>query len=225
MMSSETMVSAPIRDMSGADAGLYEFDGSELADRISKQLLHDVIVMYDANRRQGSVKTKTRGEVAGSTKKLFRQKGTGNARMGTKRSPIRRGGGHTFAKRPKDWGYRLPKKAIRLATRMALLSKFQDGEAIVVDGFQVSEPRTKLIYGMMGSLGVAEQSCLLVIPEYDLTVWQSARNIPNLWVAPVRELNAYSLLHQKRLLITREAMDLARRSVESSAALAGTVAE
>lgn len=206
-----TKVSAPIRGMDGSEAGVYEFDGAELADRISKQLLHDVVVMYEANQRQGSVKTKTRGEVAGSTKKLFRQKGTGNARMGTKRSPIRRGGGHTFAKRPKDWSYRLPKKAIRLATRMALLSKFQDGEALVLDSFSVSEAKTKPLAQMLARLGVAAESCLLVIPDYDLKVWQSGRNIENLWISPVRELNAYQLLHQKRLLITREAIEAARQ--------------
>jgi large subunit ribosomal protein L4 len=224
-MSGETMVSAPIRDMSGSDAGVYEFDGNELADRISKQLLHDVVVMYQANQRQGTVRTKSRGEVAGSTKKLYRQKGTGNARMGTKRSPIRRGGGHAFAKRPKNWGYRLPKKAVRLATRMALLSKFQDDEAIVLDGFQVDQPRTKTIAGMLEALGVAEQSCLLVIPEYDLNVWRSGRNIPNLEVMPAREVNAYVLLRQKRLLIAREAIDQVRESVASAGQLAGAGAE
>lgn len=218
-MSVNTMVSAPLRGADGSDRGVYEFDGAELADRISKQLLHDVLVMYDANRRQGTVKTKTRGEVAGSTKKLFRQKGTGNARMGTKRSPIRRGGGHTFAKQPKDWGYRLPKKAVRLATRMALLSKFQDQEAIVLDGLSVTEPKTKTIVSLLASLGIDQQSCLLVIPDYDLNIWRAGRNIQKLWISPVRDLNAYLLLHQKRLVITKEAIDAARagRPVEAVA--------
>jgi large subunit ribosomal protein L4 len=210
-MADSTRIAAPIRGMDGKAAGSYEFDGAELADRVSKQLLHDVVVMYESNQRQGSVKTKTRGEVAGSTKKLFRQKGTGNARVGTKRSPIRRGGGHTFAKRPKDWSYRLPKRAVRLATRMALLSKFQDNEATVLDAFSVKEAKTKAIAGMLGALGVAKESCLLVIPDHDVNVWRSGRNIPNLWISPVKELNAYQLLHQKRLLITREAIDQARQ--------------
>lgn len=209
-MSESTTVSAPVRGMNGENVGSYEFDGNDLADRISKQLLHDVVVMYENNLRQGSVKTKTRGEVAGSTKKLFRQKGTGNARVGTKRSPIRRGGGHTFAKRPKDWSYRLPKRAVRLATRMALLSKFQDQEATVLDSFAVSEIKTKTISQLLKTLGVASESVLLVIPDYDTKVWLSGRNIENLWVSPVNELNAYQLLHQKRLLITREAIDQAR---------------
>jgi large subunit ribosomal protein L4 len=92
------MISVPIVDMTGKSVGNYEFDGAELADRISKQLLHEVVVMYEANKRSGTFKTKTRAEVAGSKKKLFKQKGTGNARAGTKRSPTRVGGGHCFAR-------------------------------------------------------------------------------------------------------------------------------
>jgi len=215
-MSETQEISAPLRGMDGGDAGSYRFDGGELADRISKQLLHDVVVMYENNMRQGSARTKTRGEVAGSTKKLFRQKGTGNARVGTKRSPTRRGGGHTFAKTPKDWSYRLPRKAVRLATRMALLSKFQDNEATVLDAFKVNEIKTRTIAQMLRALGVANESCLLVIPDYDNTVWRSGRNIGNLWISPVGELNAYQLLHQKRLLITREAIDQARQKQQEA---------
>lgn len=209
-MSNETQVSAPIRDLAGNDVGAYEFDGNDLADRVSKQLLHDVVVMYEANKRQGTFKTKTRSEVAGRKKKMFRQKGTGNARMGTKQSPVRVGGGHAFAKTPRDFSYRLPKKALRIATRMAMLSKFQDDEAIVLDGFKVDGSRTKPIFDMMNATGVAKSSVLLVIADYDLDIWRSARNIPNLWVAPIKELNAYSLLHQRNLLITKEAIDLVR---------------
>jgi len=214
-MSGDTTVSAPVRDMSGSESGVYEFDGSEIVDRINKQLLHDVVVMYEANMRQGSVKTKTRAEVSGNKKKMFRQKGTGNARMGTKRSPIRRGGGHTFAKKPKDWSYRLPRKAVRLATRMALLSKFTDKQAIVLDGFNVTEPKTSVIATMLKSLGVAGTSCLLVIPEHDVDTWKSARNIDGLWVSPVCDLNAYKLLHQRNLVITREAIELARQGQQA----------
>lgn len=206
-MEVDTKVSAPVRDMSGADLGAYEFESADLAARISKQLLHDVVVMYEANRRQGTVKTKTRGEVAGSSKKLFRQKGTGNARMGTKRSPIRRGGGHAFAKVTRDWGYRLPKKAVKTATRMALLSKFADNEAIVLDGLQVDGFKTRVIVDMLKALEVAGESVLLVTAERDEAVWRSARNIERVQVLPASDLNAYALLHQKRLVIAREAID------------------
>ena len=98
------MISLPIRNSSGAEVGTYEFAPEELAPGINKQLLHDVVVMYQSNQRQGTAQSKGRGEVAGTTKKMYRQKGTGNARAGSRRSPIRRGGGHTFAKRPRIFG-------------------------------------------------------------------------------------------------------------------------
>jgi len=205
------MISAPIRDMAGKELGTYEFDPAELAPGINKQLLHDALVMYQANRRQGTSATKSRGMVKGSSKKLYRQKGTGRARAGNRRTPVRRGGGHAFAKVPRDWGYRLPKKAVRLATRMALLSKFQDGEAVVVDGLSVGEPRTRVVAEMLKSLGVSQQSCLLAISEYDANVWRSSRNIARLRVSPAADLNAYDLLCQKRLLITRDAIDRLRK--------------
>ena len=126
------MVSVPIRNTDGSEAGTYEFEASELADKISKQLLHDTVVMYQANQRQGTVQTKSRGMVRGSTKKLFRQKGTGRARAGNARTNVRRGGGHAFGKKPRDYSYRLPRKAIRKATKMALLSKFEDSQAIIL---------------------------------------------------------------------------------------------
>ncbi|QDU39843.1 50S ribosomal protein L4 [Maioricimonas rarisocia] len=204
------MISVPVRDMSGAELGTYEFDPAELAPDINKQLLHDVVVMYEANRRVGTVRQKSRGEVIGSTKKLYRQKGTGRARMGNRRQPVRVGGGRAFPRRPKDWSYRLPKKAIRLATRMALLSKFQDGEAIVVDSFSVQEPKTRIVAGFLRSLGVDKDSCLLAIQEHDSTVWKSARNIEALRVSVYSDLNAYDLLRQKRLVVTKDAMDRLR---------------
>lgn len=211
------MISVPVVNTSGASVGTYEFDPAELAAAINKQLLHDVVVMYEMNARMGTVRTKTRGEVAGSTKKLFKQKGTGNARAGTKRSPTRRHGGHAFAIRPKSWAYRMPKKMVRAATRMALLSKFQDGEAIIIDDLKLTEEKTKAVANVLKALNVNEQSVLLAIHSYDATLWRCARNIADLWVSPSVDLNAYDLLHQKRLLITREALDGIRARLKSSA--------
>lgn len=212
------MITCPIKNTSGETVGEYSLDPSTLVSRstgadgaerplVSKQLLHDAVVMYEANRRVGTVKTKSRGEVAGSTKKLFRQKGTGNARMGPKRTPVRRGGGHTFAKRPKDWGYRLPKKALRLATRMALLSKFQDSEAVVLDELAVSEPKTKPVAQMLSACGVGDKSVLVVTKDRDQNAWRSTRNIAGAQILPASDLNADVLLRQKYLLITKDAID------------------
>jgi len=205
------MISVPVKDATGQEVGTYEFDPAELAERVNKQLLHDVVVMYEANRRVGTVRTKSRGMVKGSTKKLFRQKGTGRARAGASRTPVRRGGGRTFGKKPIDWSYRLPKKAVRVATRMALLSKFLDNEVTVLDSFSVEEPKTKIVAGVLKSLGLAETSCLLAIENHDANVWRSSRNIANLRVSPAAGLNAYDLLHQKQLVVTKAAMDSLRQ--------------
>ena len=120
--------------------GDYEIDPAVLAPRVSKQLLHDVVVMYLANARQGSNKTKSRGEVSGSTKKMYKQKGTGNARMGAKRTPVRRGGGHANARQPRSYYYRLPRKAVQAATRMAIAAKISSGSVMIVDQYKMDAP-------------------------------------------------------------------------------------
>jgi large subunit ribosomal protein L4 len=204
------MISLPIRNTSGTEVGNYEFPPEDLAPGINKQLLHDVVVMYEANRRVGTVRTKSRGMVAGSSRKLYRQKGTGRARAGPIRTPVRRGGGHTFAKVPVDYSYRLPRKAVRLATRMALLSKFQDDQVTLLDELAVTEPRTKTVAGILSALGLKNTDCLLTIEAYDQNLWLSSRNIPTLRISPAAELNAYDLLRQRQLVITKAAIDSLR---------------
>src|SRR5437762_4380856 len=112
----------------GDSVGTVEIDPAEFGGHINRQLLHDVVLMYLANQRAGTHSTLRRGEVAGSTKKLFRQKGTGNARVGTRRSNKRRGGGTAKGPKPRDYEYHLPKKAVQTATKMAVLSKLKDQE-------------------------------------------------------------------------------------------------
>src|SRR6202795_374687 len=126
-------VSLPVYNRQGETVGSVEVDPAELGGKINKQLLHEVVLMYLANRRAGTHSTLRRGEVAGSTKKVFRQKGTGNARIGTKRTNKRRGGGTAKGPKPRDYEYHLPKKAVRAATRMAILSRLQDHEAVIID--------------------------------------------------------------------------------------------
>ena len=204
------MITLPIHNRSGQEVGTYEFDPQDLAAEVNRQLLHDVVVMYETNRRQGTVHTKSRGQVQGSKKKMYKQKGTGRARMGNKRTPIRRGGGHTFGKRLVDHSYRLPKKAVALATRMALLSKFLDNQVKVLDELAIATPKTKDVIGLLQALGLAESSCLLTIEVHDPNVWKSARNIPRLSVSPASDLNAYDLLQRKMILVTKGALDKIR---------------
>ncbi|MHB1034466.1 MAG: 50S ribosomal protein L4 [Pirellulales bacterium] len=201
------MVSLPVYDRTGQEVGTYEIDPAALAPRINKQLLHDVVVMYQANQRQGDAKSKSRGEVAGSTKKMYRQKGTGNARAGSRRSGIRRGGGHIFAKRPRDWSFRLPRKAVQLATRMALASKIRDHEVMVIDELSFEVPKTAEMASILKSLKWDGKNLLVTTAGHDPNVYRSARNIANVEVSSVADLNALSVLHPRRLLVTRAAMD------------------
>jgi large subunit ribosomal protein L4 len=205
------MVSLPIYNCTGQEVGTYEFDPAELAPRISKQLLHDVVVMYQANLRQGTFRTKGRGDVAGTTKKMYRQKGTGNARAGSRRSPIRRGGGHTFAKVPRDFGYRLPKRAVQLATRMALAARIGDNEVKLIDELAFSAPKTKQMAAILKALKLDGMKLLVAVPAYDASVHKSIRNLADVSVLPVSDLNALEVLRPRAVLMTKAALDAVRQ--------------
>ena len=210
MAETKSKITVAVRDKTGQSVGTVNFDADELAPGINKQLLHDVVVMYEANRRVGTVQNRNRAQTEGSTKKLYRQKGTGRARAGTLRTGVRRGGGRAHARYPIDYSYRLPKKAIRLATRMALLSKFMDEQVTLLSDLSIAEPKTKAIAGMLKSLGLSQTSCLLATEAHDGKVWRSGRNIPTLWISSCDDLNAYDLLHQRQLILTRSAFDRLR---------------
>ncbi|MBX9677458.1 MAG: 50S ribosomal protein L4 [Gemmataceae bacterium] len=193
----------------GEAVGSVEVDPAELGGKINKQLLHEVVLMYLANQRAGTHSTLRRGEVAGSTKKLFRQKGTGNARAGTRRTNKRRGGGTAKGPKPRDYEYHLPKKAVRAATRMAILSKLKDHEAIIVDAIQLPGIKTKAMAEILKSLKVTT-TCLVTIGASEVdekkSVYLSGRNIKGVEVHPASQLNAYAVLRPKRLLLTKAAL-------------------
>jgi len=209
-------VNLAVYDITGKQVGSYEIDPAELAPRVSKQLLHDAVVMYQANQRQGTQKTKTRGEVAGSTRKLYKQKGTGNARAGARRSGTRRGGGHIFAKRPRDFGWRMPRKALQQATRMALATRIADDEVKLVDSLAVAAPKTAVVAGMLKNLGLVYRTVLVAPEKHDAAFWKSARNIDGVSVAPVAELNAWSILRSRSIVMTTAAIDAFRASATAA---------
>jgi large subunit ribosomal protein L4 len=177
----------------GEEVGTVEVDPAEFGGKINKQLLHDVVIMHLANQRAGTHSTLRRGEVAGSTKKLFRQKGTGNARVGTRRTNKRKGGGTAKGPKPRDYEYHMPKKAVRAATRMAILLK---------------------------ALKLKDTTCLIGLPGLDPLIYRAARNIPGLEVFPTKEFNAYTVLKQKRLLLTKAALEQLRQAGKEKTAAA-----
>lgn len=210
------MLTLNVYNRQGDSVGTVEVDPAEFGGEVNKQLLHDVVVMYLANQRAGTHSTLRRGEVAGSTKKLFRQKGTGNARIGPRRTNKRRGGGTAKGPKPRDYEYHLPKKAVRAATRMAVLSKLQDNEAIILDDtLSLPEIKTKTVAQMIEKLKLDETTCLIgtagLSKDEQNRVYRSARNIRGVKLLPADQFNAYTVLRQKRLVLTKAALEQLRK--------------
>jgi len=174
--------------------------------RVRLHLLHQVVTMQLNSRRAGTASTKTKGFVRGGGKKPWRQKGTGRARAGSIRSPLWVGGGTIFGPQPRDYSYRLPRKARREALLSALSLKNREGKILVVDKLELAEAKTKLMRQWLETLKV--KSALIVIPEEDEKVERSARNLPKVKVLRVEGLNVYDLLRFEQLILTERAVKL-----------------
>ncbi len=174
--------------------------------KVRPHLLHQTVVMQLNNRRAGTASTKTKGLVRGGGKKPWRQKGTGRARAGSSRSPLWVGGGTIFGPQSRDYFYRLPKKARKQALLSALSAKNRDGKIIVLDKFELAEAKTKLMRTILEDLKIT--SALIVIPESDVKVERSARNLPTVKVLRVEGLNVYDLLRHEHLILTEGALRL-----------------
>lgn len=174
-----------------------------------KSLLYEVIKMYLQNQRQGTVGKKGRGDVKGSTRKLFKQKGTGNARVGNLRTPIRRGGGMAFAIQPKDWYSPIPIKKKRLALKLALTQKANDNQVIIVESITFNQPSTKVAIELMNKIAPENGKKLLVINGSDQNVIKSFNNIPQVKMDRADGLFAYEVLNCKYLILTEDALNKA----------------
>jgi len=200
------MIDLPVYNQDGKEVDRMQVDENQLGGRIRPALLKQALVMYLANRRQGSATTKSRGMVAGSTAKLYRQKGTGRARAGASRTVVRRGGGVAFAKLPRDFSQRMPKKQRQLARNSAILAKLRSEDALVVDQLSFDVPKTRHFVEILKNLNV-DRSCLVTIEAYDVNVYKSLRNIPKIESMEVSQLNAGDILRRKKLLFTRAALE------------------
>ncbi|MBE3123345.1 MAG: 50S ribosomal protein L4 [Planctomycetes bacterium] len=191
----------------GAEAGLIQVEEAWFGGEVNKAILRQAVIRHEANQRQGTVATKSRGLVHGSSKKIFAQKHTGRARAGTIRSPKRRGGGVTFAKVPRDFRQDMPRKMRRQALDSALLARLLDSEVLVLDGLKLEKPKTREMARVLKAIGV-ERSCLLALPgKNDEVLYKSARNLPRIRVRPVSDLNAYDVLWPNRVVFTRTAFE------------------
>lgn len=195
----------PVRNVSGKVVDNVEIRDDIFAVPFNEAVVHQAMVRQLANARLGTAATKTRGEVAGSTRKLFRQKGTGRARRGSRRAPLLRGGGITFGPHPRSYNQRMPKKMRRLALRCVLSAKASSGEMVMVDQFALTKSKTAEMAGILKALG-ADRSVLIVTAQPEVSVIKATRNLPRMRTLPAALLNVVDLLSYKFLVITTDGL-------------------
>ncbi|HGY89586.1 MAG TPA: 50S ribosomal protein L4 [Planctomycetes bacterium] len=192
-----------------------DFDTEFLGDRVKVRLLRHAVRMYQSNLRAGTHKTKSRGELHYRKAPLFKQKGTGRARVRHQAATQCRHGGIPHGPKPRDYSYHMPKKARLEALRSALLSKFRDGEVTLARSFSFPEPKTSRLAGILDDLGYAK-SCLIIVAERDDNLLLSARNLRRVDVIPADDVNAFHLLHYRNVIITDDALASLRKRTDES---------
>ncbi|HHT42979.1 MAG TPA: 50S ribosomal protein L4 [Firmicutes bacterium] len=198
------MPKVAVYNMEGKQVGELELNDAIFGVEVNQDLMHKAVLSQLANRRQGTASVKTRGLVSGGGRKPWRQKGTGRARQGSIRSPQWVGGGVVFGPTPRDYSFRLPKKARRAALKSALSAKAAAGNIVVLDQLTVREPKTKVMAGVFKALDVRKP--LLVTAEWDKNVELSVRNIPGAVLAKSVGLNVYDVLNSEKLVMTKDAV-------------------
>ena len=202
------MIELPVYNKEGKQVDAINIDETSLGTEVKPTLLKQAYVMFHSNRRQGSARTKSRGMVEGSTRKIYRQKGTGNARMGQVRTNIRKGGGVTFAKTRTHEHFRkdMPKKMRQLANRNALLAKLVDGEVKCIVDLDFDTPKTKDLKAILDAVGV-NRSCLVAVDSENRNAAVSARNLENVDTIRVDQLNVFELLNHRFLVVDKASME------------------
>ncbi len=198
------MPTVPVYNTKGSQVGEIALNDNIFGVKVNKALLHEAVTMQLASRRLGTSATKNRSAVRGGGRKPWRQKGTGQARVGSRRSPLWTGGGIIFGPSPRSYDYSLPKKARRQALKSALSAKVEAGEIIVVDNISFKEPKTKTMVGVLDKLKANQ--ALIVTSEVDNNLYKSARNIPGVMTLITEGLNVYDILAHNHLIITKDAV-------------------
>lgn len=199
------MPNLKVVDMAGKAVGEITLSDAVFGIEPNKAVMHDAVVNYLANQRQGTQSTLTRSEVRGGGRKPWRQKGTGNARQGSIRAPQWRHGGIALGPKPRDYSYTLNKKVKRLALKSALSSKVIDNNLIVVDKIELAEYKTKAIVNMLAAVGAGKKA-LIVLPEVDAKVIKSAGNVPGVKTTLTNTLNVYDLLNYDTMIVSKDAV-------------------
>jgi large subunit ribosomal protein L4 len=201
-----TMATAKLYSSQGEAKGSVDLPAALFAQPVHRQALYEAVRCYLANQRQGTHDTKTRAEVVGSKSKMFRQKGTGRARMGQISSPSRVGGGRAHGPHPRDYGYKLPRKVKRLALRSALSDRAGSERVSVVEDFELDTPRTRTMAALLSKMDLAGRHTLFVLPAGGDALFKSLRNLDGVRVLRSDELNAYTILWADNLVFTAAAL-------------------
>lgn len=204
-----------ILNIDGSKAGKQvELSDTIFAVEPNKTVLYEDVRRHLANKRQGTHKTKGRSEVIGSTKKLYRQKGTGNARRGDIKSPLLRGGGTLFGPEPRDYSFKMNKKSVLLARKSALTLKATNNGISVVKDFTLEEPKTKEVQSILEALGFDNKKVLILTSTKDLNIYKSARNLPRVKVLEANKPNTYEIMHADVVLLLESAVDVLQNTLE-----------
>ena len=199
------MPTVKVRNLKNEEVGDLELSDAVFGVPFNEPLVHAAVRNFMANGRQGTSATKTRGDVSGSGRKLWKQKGTGRARIASLRSPLWKGGGNVHGPQPRDWSYNMPKKMRRGALRSALSERVREGNVIVVEGWTLEKPKTRELLGSLGKLGLEEARTLIVDSLDNENLMLSARNVQRAKIVNSFGLNIYDLLYHQKLIISRAA--------------------
>ena len=205
------MPTAKVRNLENKEVGDVELNDAIFGVELNESLIHAAVRNYLANKRQGTSATKTRGNVSGSGRKLWKQKGTGRARIASIRSPLWKGGGNVHGPQPRDWSYKMPKKMRRGALRSALSERLREGNLIIIDDFSIANPRTKDFIGVMSSLGFNDDKkrtkTLIVDSLENANLILASRNVQKTKVTNGYGLNIYDIIYHEKLLISKSAIE------------------
>jgi large subunit ribosomal protein L4 len=207
------MIKAKYYSAEGKETGELPLSSDIFSVKINDSLLWEYVKTYLTNQRQGTAKGKGRSEVSGGGKKPWKQKGTGNARAGTSTSPLWVRGGKVFHPQPLDHRLKIPKKKKRLALRSALSLTAAENRLKIIDGVSLSEPKTKQVINVLRNIGVEGKKNLLVVNKCSPEIFRAVRNIKNLDLERVQELNAYSVLQTDNLLMVKDAFEYINKTV------------
>ena len=199
------MAVVDVQNQTGEKISQTDLNNAIFNINVKSSVMHEVVTMQLANRRSGSAAVKHRSDVRGSGRKLFRQKGTGRARRGNIKSPLLRGGGVVFGPDPKSYSYKIPKKVKRIALKMALSTKFQENNLVVIDQFELEQIKTKEFLKVVNALNI--KNALIITDKKNKNLELSSRNIPNIKVLCSKGLNVYDILKYKKLILLKSSIE------------------